>query len=349
MRLRALIRRASTATVTSQTIHYGSLCVDHTFSRVLGTRNVSEPILTDLISAWRLAQTGDKFANIESVEICDRTVHPGAAPHSKGELVVDVRAAFSDESFLVEVQHRVEARFPHRAVIYAAAEIVASHVKNPGAPARGVHSLSFCDYDFQDIKKTDVEASFFSVKSSNWRASVKHEGNEQIALQFFGLHPSFPAMKDLVVHPALARELSERISFLFALLPHVPRLENLTRATPPLLRWASLVAHAAPDNLHTVPKDVRVGGVARLLEVLNDTKDVTQKELFDAELEKAAVARSNGDVRAEGVAEGEAKGKAEILRALGVTSSADFRSRYGVDAPPGIAEAFGEMTPLGPN
>lgn len=180
-----LHRCASSATSRVRPVRPGALCTDHTFTRVLGTRNESEVILADLMYAWRRAQTGDASAYIESVEICDRTVHAGAAPHSKGELVVDVRVAGGGESYLVEVQHRIEALFPHRAVIYAAAEIVAHHMQSPSFPtARSVHSLAFCDYDFQDLKK-DGSPSPLSVNFSKWRTSSALKPLERRALQIF--------------------------------------------------------------------------------------------------------------------------------------------------------------------
>ena len=49
-----------------------------------------------------------------------------ALPPSRIE-PVDVRARNSEEHFVIEVQHRPEVLFPHRAVLYGAAEVLAQH------------------------------------------------------------------------------------------------------------------------------------------------------------------------------------------------------------------------------
>ena len=111
--------------------------------RVLGTRGVSEPILGELLGAWRSARTGSRTAAVDA-KICDPTVLAGSAPRGLGDLVVDVRARDTDEHFVVEVQHRAERLFPHRAVLYAAAEIVAQHITKAGAkgPAKRASKMA---------------------------------------------------------------------------------------------------------------------------------------------------------------------------------------------------------------
>jgi hypothetical protein len=42
----------------------GSLCYDRVFKRILGTKNQSEEILLDLLSAWRMAVTGDSSSTV---------------------------------------------------------------------------------------------------------------------------------------------------------------------------------------------------------------------------------------------------------------------------------------------
>jgi DNA polymerase III delta subunit len=117
------------------------------------------------------------------------------------------------------------------------------------------------------------------------------------ALQIFGLRASPRAMAGRVVNAALERDLAAHASFVFALLPHAPRLEELTVATPPLLRWAALVAHAGPDNLGKVPREVRVGGVARLLELLDSSALAVRAERSFADYKAAADAQALEDAK----------------------------------------------------
>jgi hypothetical protein len=138
----------------------------------------------------------------------------------------------------------------------------------------------------------------------------------------------------------------------FALLPHAPRLVDLTPATPPLLRWAALVAHASPGNLAEVPKDVRTDGVARLLDLLDASAHDTRQERFEAEYKAAADAQYLEDARVEaaiegrvegrleGRVEGRMEGQAELLHTLGIDSTAGFRARFGYDAPPDVARVL---------
>ena len=352
------------------------------FTRVLGSRGASEPILIDLLSAWRQAQTGDGTAAVRDVAISDRRVNQGQGMHARGALVVAVRAEGDGESYLIEVQHRAEAFFPHRALLYSAAEVVTHHLSNPGSlEARRVHTLAFCDYDF--MEKEGVQSGgggggapggpSLRTAATRWRATASHTRNPARALQVFGLHVSPRAMAGAEVNAALARVMAAHSSFVFALLPHAPRLEELCARTPPLLRWASLVAHAAPGNLDTVPREVRTGGVARLLELLDASEAEARAERGDEEREAATIetlisdmraeakvegraegkaegqaeGRAEGKVegkaegqaegRAEGKAEGRAEGKAELLRSLGITSAATFRARFGDDPPPDVA------------
>ena len=330
----------------------GALCTDATFTRVLGSRGASEPILIELLSAWRQAQTGDGTAAVRDVAISDRRVNEGQGMHARGALVVDVRAEGDGESYLVEVQHRAEAFFPHRALLYSAAEVVTHHLSNPGSlEARRVHTLAFCDYDF--MEKEGVQGSgggggggtpggpSLRTAATRWRSTASHTRNPARVLQVFGLHVSQRAMAGAEVNAALARVMAAHSSFVFALLPHAPRLEELCARTPPLLRWASLVAHATPGNLDAVPKDVRTGGVARLLELLDASEAEARAERGAEEREAATIETLISDVRAEaeveGRAEGRAEGKAELLRSIGVTSEATYRARFGDDPPPDVA------------
>ena len=110
---------------------------------------------------------------------------------------------------------------------------------------------------------------------------------------------------------ALSADFGARLSFVFALLPHAPPLAELTAATPPLLQWASLIAHVAPSNIDDVPKDVRVGGVQRLLNALSESAGETLQEMRRQEDEAGINKVIEEESRAEGVAEGMAEGMAK--------------------------------------
>jgi hypothetical protein len=400
------------ATAPSRSLRPGALCLDATFRRVLGTRGVSEPILAELLGAWRAARSRGRVrfdAPTVDAALCDPAVFAGTAPRGLGDLVVDVRARDSDEHFVVEVQHRAEKLFPHRAVLYAAAELVAQHVAKgtakPGAKAAAkaaavaaseaaaaaaaapsdsfttsaslaaaaaaaaakksvdatesslllpVHTLAFCDYSFQSSARRTGgvdERSLVSVAATLWRGDSGHARDSTRALQFYSLLPDTHALKKAKQkgNEALDCELAARMSFVFALLPHAPALADLTKHTPPLLRWASLVAHASPENLSAVPNAVRSRGVECLLEQLESTAAEVERERASAEADDAFFARTRADAKAEGEAkgkaegkakgkaEGEAEGKAEALRLMGVVTIEAYRERFGVAPPPLLA------------
>jgi hypothetical protein len=367
-------------------VRLGALCTDATFTRVLGTRGASEPILAELLGAWRAARMphrADAAGPLEAT-LCDRSVLPSAAPRGRGELIVDVRARNSDEHFIVAMQHRPEPHFSHRCVLYASAEVLAQHsaksaaksaaklaaksaAKSAASPAAAaapeavevdaassfassdvllpVHSLAFCDYDFQSELRRGGKADgrgALSVKSNQWRANEAHVRNPQLALHVYSLLPNARALRRLGQrgNEALDGDLAARLSFVFALLPHVPRLDELTTRTPPLLRWASLVAYAGPDNVGTVPKVVRSPGVTLLLDQLAGSVAEVEQERAKAEEEDAYLAR----LSAESKELGKAEGKAELLRDLGITSAALYLARFGKDPPPGIAEQLEKLT-----
>jgi hypothetical protein len=392
-------RFLSSSPAQSRALPQGALCTDATFKRVLGTRGSSEPILGELIGAWvaartprgRVPQTTGGVAVVDAT-ICDPAIFSGAAPRGLGDLVVDVRARDSDQHFIVEVQHRVERLFPHRAILYAAAEIVAQHAakasaKGPAkaaakaatdatdallkatmaAPsdptaaaaraiaaaaataatisARGtletaasslllpVHTLAFCDYDFQDSRRIGKGGTHSSLSTASglWRSDAGFERDPELALHFYGLLPDMPARRrsrQKMGNQALDRELAARLSFVFALLPHAPRLEELTARTPLLLRWASLVAHAEPENLNHVPKSVRSPGVERLLDQLASSAGEVARERAQAEEADDLFLQGRVEGRAEGEAKGRAEGEAKLLLELGITSAAAYRARF---------------------
>ena len=354
--LRSLFRRGEHASFCRA---YGALCYDYTFTRVLGTPQTSEAILQDLIGAWHTARTGMPSEALLDVCIIKPKVRDGAFPRSKGELVVDVRARDSERNYIIEVQHRVEPLFPHRALLYAAADIVSQHADDVTKSfLRPVHSLAFCDYDFVTSSKSGI-----ATQLNAWRAKgLAHTPEPTKAIHAFTLQPALSSLAGIKLqgNVALQNEMAGRLSFLFALLPHAPRLEDLTVDTPPLLRWASLVAHVGPQNVAQVPEAVRTKGVALLLEILHDTRDETEMERIKeeeeagqmqralesalAEGEAKGLAKGMAEGKAEGMAEGKAKGMAEgtlsTLRLLGIQSAADYRSKFKSEPPPEVLAAL---------
>ena len=335
LRSAAASARRGIATVSP---HYGALCYDHTFTRVLGTKGASEPILEDLIGALMRGGGSGHSAPPVAVKIVDRRVLGGNPPMGKGELLVDVRAEGGEEGFLVEVQHRVEPLFPRRALLYTAAELVMQHKSGLlGAALRPVHTLAFCDFDF-----SRGQAGLATTRSL-WRRAAVHEPQPSRAVTSFALLPRADYLEGLKQHAneALAADMAARLTLTFALLPHAPRLHELTPATPPLLRWAALVAHVGPRNLHEVPKDVRSKGVEALLELLKDTMDETERERGEAEEQEdkdlrvveAMLAEAKVALMEASKAEGKAEGKAELLHQLGIGSTAELAALLGRQLP----------------
>ena len=253
-----------------------------------------EVILGDLVSAWLAACAPDTPApQIQALEIIERKVFDGAPPKSKGELIVDVHAsgigARGSENLIVIVQHRIEPLFPHRAALYSAADIVAQHLADSKLTAhRPVHSIAFCDYGFsKGIHGTGMGSTL--TRSTTWRKSIKHKPDVASALHLYSLLPCTNQMTRLGQkgNVALNAELAGRLSFVFVLLPHAPLLEELTVSTPPLLRWASLIAYANPRNLDAIPKPVRSAGIERLMAILKvsvERRCLNAKALYCAAL-----------------------------------------------------------------
>ena len=356
---------------SDRTLLSGALLYDVTFSRILGTRGASEPILTDLLSAWRAGLTGNKVAPISDLKIIERAVL-GSIVRNKGELIVDLRMRDSDEHMIVEVQHRPEPHFPHRALLYASADVVEQHVLNRAAAddlrqsvkssgggekekpkgfnphmLRPVHSLAFCDYDFAPGAASSMAP--LKARSVLWRRSSAFVREKELALQVFRLLPCSEAMGRLGqrTQGALSADFGARLSFVFALLPHAPPLAELTAATPPLLQWASLIAHVAPSNIDDVPKDVRVGGVHRLLDALSDSAGETLQEMRrqedEARINKVIEEESRAEGMAEGMDKGMAKGRAEGM-AEGMAKVRPFWRRA-----PSLSRALAYLTTRTPS
>ena len=360
--------------MTSLAARLGALCYDHTFTRVLGTRGASEPILKDLVAAWNAARAGGAVAAaataaagdscVEELSILDRKVLVGTPPRGRGELLVDVRLRGAEGSMIVEVQHRVEQYFPRRALLYASADFLLQHKEDVASDSpmgmkmqRPVHTLAFCDFDFVHGRNlSGIGASRTSWRSRAGTLEPRHER----ALHSYCLLPSAGmALLGQAGNAALDDELASRMSFTFALLPHAPRLEDLTASTPPLLRWASLVAHVAPYNLNSVPKAVRSEGVNALIQLLSDTESDTEAErlkaleeerqtesavesaLVEGREEGRGLGREEGRElgREEGETKGREQGREETLRSLGIESIADFKAKFGGD-PPASLSAF---------
>ena len=299
----------------------GSLCYDHVFKRVMGTQGQSEVILQDLLSAWNMAISGipGSGSAIAEVKIINTDVKDGAGVHDKGSLTVDVRAENAESNFIVEVQHRTEALFPHRALAYAAADIAG---QKAGA-LKQVHVLAFCDFAFGPPKAGSKQHVGTMLSASRWRHGSKtlYTRDTRLAIHSFGLRPlsyADPALSQQKCDPFLEQEMRARLSFLFALLPHAPLLEEVTAATPPILKWAALIAYLRAENIDAVPRAPKVftPGVSRLVEVLKESAVATRSEVRAAE-ELASInaqvnESENDDARAEGRAEGKAEGKAEV-------------------------------------
>ena len=132
------------ATTASSRLIAGALLTNSTFKRILGTPGVSEPILSELVGAWRAARAPPGAPVVDAAieaTLCDSTVFRGAV-RKLGGLIVDVRARNSDEHFVIEVKHRPEVLFPHRAVLYAAAEVLAQHITKSSAQTTAAESVA---------------------------------------------------------------------------------------------------------------------------------------------------------------------------------------------------------------
>ena len=318
---------------------HGVLCCDYTFRRILGTPNMSEVVLVDLLSALRFTQTGAKPAALQ-VTILDTKVRDGVKPKSKGELLVDVRASDDESNFIVEVQRRSEALFPHRALLYASADIVAQQRTSSTIYLKPTHTLAFCDYDFGAPKIAENRGAI-GTSLNRWREITDplHTPELSKAIQAFNLQSDKDILNrlsgELNVH--LEAEMKARMSFVFALLPHAPLLQDVTSSTHPLLRWASLVAHLQPANIDTVPKDVRdIKGVQVLLEILDGSKEETELEQALAEQARDAHEREVLESKAEGLAEGEAKAWQKMISSLNIRTVGEFRDKFGREPPPEV-------------
>ena len=298
--------------------------------------------MQDLLSAMRFAQTGLKDT-VQGVEFVDAKVRESVAPKFKSELLVDLRVKDSDSTFIVEVQRRKEASFVHRCILYSSADIVSQHLESLGQTSklRPVHTLAFvCDYDFGEGRGGNI-----GTLLTNWRSSKKSQNSPVVskAIQFYALEQQKDALARLggIENEMLTKEMHNRLSFVFALLPHAPRLEDLTERTNPLLRWAALIAHVEPEEIDSVPKGVRdIHAVKLMLDILHGSIEETKLERNRAQEEAARDSEEEDQIFQDGQRQGETEGMLRILFQLKVKSAADYRREFGVDPPDYVAKAL---------
>jgi hypothetical protein len=156
----------------------GALLNHTTFWRVLGTRNASEPILSDLLTAWRSALTDKPLdaCAVTSLEIRDR-VQP------MGDLTVDLRTRDTEERVVVALQHRAGPPLLHRAPLHSCA----SAVKDPAAGGARAPGRS-PPYPYL---QPPMHTLTFSDCSAATGALRREPG---LALQLFALRPCSEAM-----------------------------------------------------------------------------------------------------------------------------------------------------------
>lgn len=350
----------------------GALIFDRIFEHVIGKEGYSEPILVGMLSAWRTAFTGNADAIVDDVKILPRNVRSKDLATGAGELLVDVHARNADSNFIVEVQHRTEPLFARRAVLYAAAEMAWQHLdagseleadskRNVDEVIRPVHALAFCDYDF-DLN----DSGGAGVKETKWRKRTQHQGDVKRAVDMFGLRRLDDVLQKLnpgyVANASLEREMASRVSYTFVMLPHVPPLTAMPVCTPPLLQWASVIAHACPGiTLAGLPPALRsLKGIDRLVEGLNDatTKEmITQEEDFryrEQEHERLKLISLRLQLEEE-FRETEKKGyqtalqlRIGELRKVGITTADGFRQQYGHEPQDLTLEALQSMETAAP-
>lgn len=312
----------------------GALHFEATFTRIFTSESSSSLVLKDLISAHHLWVYGDD--SVEQVNILSRTVRDEKLTHGAGNLIVDVRcsaitdykilptSAKSDQehqsvptNYLIEVQHRKERDFPYRAFQYGCAEVANQYAEERFQP---VHILGFCDYDFA----FNGSSNRLSTLSTNWREKGT-QGELKKCITTLCLQPMNAVLARLpggVGNTAIHDTLARKFVVSLVMLPHVPLLRDLRVNTHPLIRWASIIAHATPHNGAEVPKEVRdnTPAVEAVLGMLNDTARLAEVEARE-EAERQHMERS---IREEGREEG---GR-EMLATLGIRDKADFEGMF---------------------
>lgn len=224
-------------------------------------------------------------------------------------------------SYLINVQHCRERDAPYRALQHVCAEIAG---QSGGDRFQPVHTLGSCDYDFEFSRLN----TRLSPVSGSWREKRVFRGDVTRCITTMCLQP----MQDVLARlpGALGNEsihaaLSHKFGFSLVMLPHVPLLRDLTMDTHPLIRWASLIAHATPYNGHEVPKEVREASpaVEAVLAMLSE-----KSRLADDEAREAAVNAAWDEGWEKEWEEGREEGRREGLAAVGISSKADFQRAF---------------------
>lgn len=232
--------------------------------------------MRSLLEAWHvaLAQPG----NIANISFLNKTVQQSHMLKGKKELVVDVRLTDGQSHYIVEVQHSAERDFPDRAITYAAADILEQH--NAQGHFLPTHLIAFCDHDFGP----GVGPGTLSVAQKRWRVSNRFVPDQEKAFVHFRLQQQ--SIRGFKEHASLGAALAARLSLSFVMLPHVPRLAELSTETPPLLKWSSFVAHLQPHTIDQVPGELKnEPGIQQLLEIMADPtmkNTITEEEIRHA-------------------------------------------------------------------
>ncbi len=115
-------------------------------------------------------------------------------------------------------------------------------------------------------------------------------------------------------HPHLEKELSAYGSLTFIMMPHLPRLSELSATTPTLILYAALISELSKDNLDNVPKELRSNKeVQHFMHAVADTKIIPMLEKQQQKVEALAAVEAEREIRRR-----EAELEA-LLRAKGVT------------------------------
>lgn len=142
----------------------------------------------------------------------------------------------------------------------------------------------------------------------------------------------------VIANKSLKKQLVNRMTLTFLILPHVPTPETLPSKVVPLLQWASIIAHAQPGiSLVEMPSPLRrLKGLERLVEALNDAETLnilseereTYLRTLDKERRDLDILNSRFEDQLEyaeekGREEGREEGRHEV-RAQAVADVAEF-------------------------
>lgn len=111
-------------------------------------------------------------ANNMDITILDRTLYNSNLPQERNNLVADVHFGSEQHqsNVIVEVQHRTEVNFPHRAILYSSADVIQQRfldgVTRDSFDLKPVHHISFCDYSFATNKASEV-----TLSRTRWKTS----------------------------------------------------------------------------------------------------------------------------------------------------------------------------------